>query len=379
MSRLVDELLAAREVIAFPPGNLRRGGEKVLDAVLPWVHAAHVVVADNVAEYYYADTLRDQWRYSDHFPNLAPPLPVMWIEARPPSRVSVEDPKTFALDGLSSRPGLLERAKETLREGWVTWEMVNPGVESWGVMVRSWEEGNVSIPPGVLRQLTEVQRNYGDRRKDVRWWMECVLFVKWRRQIGVMAWQLLGIGPDGKYIPVPEGWVETKAGESAYIDTRDLGFAVRDTTTHMPENRLLIEPYTQLEGGLAEAMLLMAAELIKPLLFSLCFMNCRNVQKEAVEPPRELQRKRSKKGQKPLVRYHVLKLHPDHPVTRRASQGEREALSHNALHICRGHFKHYTAERPLLGKHAGTFWWPAQVRGRSHAGIVLKDYEIEED
>ncbi len=34
------------------------------------------------------------------------------------------------------------------------------------------------------------------------------------------------------------------------------------------------------------------------------------------------------------------------------------------LHIRRGHMKHYSAEKPLLGRHVGSWVWPQAVTAR---------------
>jgi hypothetical protein len=58
------------------------------------------------------------------------------------------------------------------------------------------------------------------------------------------------------------------------------------------------------------------------------------------------------------------------------SLGEIRHLWTNPMHSCRGHFKTYTPERRLFGKHIGTFWIPPHMRGSKEAGIVKKEYEI---
>ncbi len=51
----------------------------------------------------------------------------------------------------------------------------------------------------------------------------------------------------------------------------------------------------------------------------------------------------------------------------------------HAVHaeIAEHHFKHYNAERPLMGKHVGTYWWGWQVRGEAEHGMVVADYEVK--
>ncbi len=47
------------------------------------------------------------------------------------------------------------------------------------------------------------------------------------------------------------------------------------------------------------------------------------------------------------------------------------------LHSIMRHEKTYTKERPLFGKHVGTFLWQPQMRGDAKNGIIEKDYKVE--
>jgi hypothetical protein len=49
---------------------------------------------------------------------------------------------------------------------------------------------------------------------------------------------------------------------------------------------------------------------------------------------------------------------------------------HNRIHIVRGHFKRYTEDFPLLGRHIGTYWWNPTIKGRNTNGEVVKTYTI---
>jgi hypothetical protein len=53
----------------------------------------------------------------------------------------------------------------------------------------------------------------------------------------------------------------------------------------------------------------------------------------------------------------------------------RGRTAQQALHMVRGHFKHFD-DHPLFGKHRGMFWWPMTLRGSSDAGITAKSYEV---
>lgn len=88
-------------------------------------------------------------------------------------------------------------------------------------------------------------------------------------------------------------------------------------------------------------------------------------------------RKRKKKGQHLLEKYHVLKFCPGGIAKKKANgEGIGVNLGTMPVHLCRGHFKVFTAEKPLLGKWAGVFWWQPQVRGNKKNGVVVKDYEL---
>ena len=122
-----------------------------------------------------------------------------------------------------------------------------------------------------------------------------------------------------------------------------------------------------------------AYEAVKALLFSVGMMNCSNVGTVEVVPPPKLSKKREKRYGRPLIRYRVIQVKP-HLTTRgkKHSDAEHEAVGEDTpLHICRGHFKTYEEDRPLLGKHTGTFWWKSQVRGSKSAGEIHHEYEVE--
>ena len=116
--------------------------------------------------------------------------------------------------------------------------------------------------------------------------------------------------------------------------------------------------------------------IIFPALLALSFMFCRNVRKKETEPPSKLSRAYAKRHGQPLTRYYVLEIDPMKEVLRREGDSEATGLK-RALHICRGHFATYSAERPLFGRRAGRFWKPMHVRGAVTEGVIAKDYEIK--
>jgi hypothetical protein len=100
MARLIDELRSA-------------AGVKMPRFVVPekqaaWAnHARHlwkliedmgdelpVIVADNVAEYYFTGTGQEQWNIQNDFPNVAPPYPLYWLEHHLPKHIHSEQGDT---------------------------------------------------------------------------------------------------------------------------------------------------------------------------------------------------------------------------------------------------------------------------------------------
>ena len=112
-------------------------------------------------------------------------------------------------------------------------------------------------------------------------------------------------------------------------------------------------------------------------------INCQNVITKDVLPPEKLNQKRIRKGKLPLYSYKILEVVKGKPKTKNAGTVPWDYKSPDAVrfHLCRGHFKTFTEERPLFGKYSGTFWWNPQSRGDRSKGVVEKDYsvKIEED
>ena len=109
-------------------------------------------------------------------------------------------------------------------------------------------------------------------------------------------------------------------------------------------------------------------------LFASRFAHCRNVvgveHSSAPTTPKPWLR-----AGHPRYRYRVLAIDPGALRVRRPDSPPtgRHGVS---LHICRGHFATYSAERPLFGKYAGTFWIPQHTRGDPRVGFVEKDYAV---
>ena len=142
----------------------------------------------------------------------------------------------------------------------------------------------------------------------------------------------------------------------------------------------LYDPATVMKWPLSreqsETFMLRLIYVVHATLYTL---NARNIYLEAVERPAKLNKKRKKNGKIPLYRYHVLKVAPG--LVRKNGQHENTHPVPGSMpvHLCRGHFKTYTAEAPMFGIRGnyGRFWVQAHVRGNKQRGIVMKDYELK--
>jgi hypothetical protein len=111
------------------------------------------------------------------------------------------------------------------------------------------------------------------------------------------------------------------------------------------------------------------------LKYALLMLHCKNIVNEKVLPSEKLNKKRQKSGKLPFYTYHVLK------VTLPGTVGGKREVAlgtgiHQRLNFCMGHYKHYTAEKPLFGKLTGLWWWNDFARGSKELGIVEKEHHV---
>lgn len=107
---------------------------------------------------------------------------------------------------------------------------------------------------------------------------------------------------------------------------------------------------------------------------ALLMLNCKNIVSEKIIAPAKLNKKRWANGKQAIFDYHVLNV--ELPKKKHGKYEWKESVGHNRVHLCRGHFKEYTPERPLFGHYVGMYWWQPHARGQNHDGIVMKDYRL---
>lgn len=117
------------------------------------------------------------------------------------------------------------------------------------------------------------------------------------------------------------------------------------------------------------------SSILPVVLLTFSLTNCRNVQR--VEEARGVRRSFARRHQDaPALRSYTLAISPMQRELTRAMRAQGVGLT-QALHLCRGHFKTFTPERPMFGRHVGRYWWPQHVRGDVARGAVVKDYAVE--
>ena len=146
----------------------------------------------------------------------------------------------------------------------------------------------------------------------------------------------------------------------------------------IPESRILVRPdilarYPGKEHKFQCAM----SQVLIDVCYAFSMMGCGNVSIiDGGHSDDGLTNRQKREPGRGHIAYKVLKVKVGKDreyVLGRGSTGESLDLP---LHAVRGHFKTYTAERPLLGRFVGRYWWPAHARGKIENGEVRKSYEV---
>lgn len=110
--------------------------------------------------------------------------------------------------------------------------------------------------------------------------------------------------------------------------------------------------------------------MMNPVLLAISFMHCKNV---VIRTHETGVKKARKQGYHETFK--TLEIEALQKILN--AHGAQHTGIQNALHMCRGHFKTYTADAPLLGRATGTFFWAQQIRGSRSAGVSRKDYGVK--
>jgi hypothetical protein len=305
-------------------GRIALGGEPTgVDRIEPAKLAGMpVVVADELADY--CDGLPETTCLSDVVSTLAPPFPHLFVECTP-ARHSFRGTPLHAFGVNMATADLTDDGNRPLV----------PDRGARAVMAAlSGEAVPEEVPDTPVRWLLVA---------------EIVLEPRKGHPCGPVAHYEFPLGDDGCLI-------RTATGEIVDLETI-----------------VGLEP--PVGDEVATYLCIKASTLLVPAFLAVSVMHCRNVEVRTVDPPAALARQAARRGGPPLCRYHVLDIAPMRRILDTQGDARRRGLGH-ALHVCRGHFKTYTADAPLFGRHVGQYWWADHARGAADRGRVDKDYRV---
>lgn len=335
MTRLYDRLNIEQEP------TLRQLFDKNLREQIGAVGPNSCVVFDitNVAHYWY-DHQRDYGDIGD-FPNVAPPFGLYWMEWR--NRPN----KALPID----RVGALVLACDAAKEPTITDENIR-----WIVGIVAMHAGRGGKPRAL---------------------------ASWRLHIsgdGVITIQDEEVSNDAIELwgdaPLPDGHANDLVEMAQLLGSLD-DDELRERRAEVKAKLAELQAQKDaLDEDLKRATApVMRLCLLHPVLMAHSFMACKNVEQEGHQPPEKLSRKYRRKKGHGLTKFYTLVIKPTGGghATERLTLGD----GFTALHIVRGHFKTYTADRPLLGRHVGTYWWSPTARGKEEHGEIVKQYDVQ--
>lgn len=272
----------------------------------------------NVAEYFYAGNDKDYWLWQKDIPCMAPPFHWVWMEHGAPSRVG----------------------RELLQDSSVT---------GFGALIQSIPLNPDGVyfddPSKVVKPLTSMLQEWSHENGGRGWAVEAMVFQRLR-------------------------------GHGTIIMPLHLWFRLDEFGRPNLEPQIFTQNGNAFPDGVLQKDGTQALTNMFPAALALSFLHCKNVRVgEKVDERKPADRARDLRAGIPEVKFKTLEIEPMRKVL--ASEGGiAENGLKKALHICRGHFSHYSEERPLFGKYSGQFWIPAHVRGTTESGQVIKDYKV---
>lgn len=334
MARMIDTLMEPGAKIAYCPGGKHvRAPMFEAEFLRQNRDAMEVIVADNVAEWVNKHAYNKQIDLAKDFPCIAPPFDLFWIEMHQPADF-LHDRHRDGLDVPHTIGGLFFANR---REEW----LALPSKPSWA----RWAAlGETVMPELAIATCHE--------HADAAWVMLSVPYVQYPAAPGEavpmhahFSPSIIAIRADGSVVKHP----------SAFVG------GVKDDPT-----------YTEADVKNASATV---NQHLYYMFAALAFLNCKNVESPEIRPSAKLNKRRVERGKQPLVTYRVLGIAQMGERLRTEGRVGTEGLQ-MALHLCRGHWKTFKPDKPLFGKHVGTYAWANAAKGDAAHGIRVKDYVL---
>ena len=135
----------------------------------------------------------------------------------------------------------------------------------------------------------------------------------------------------------------------------------------------IMEPFGKIENITDDEVEKMAISMAFAVKQFTDILKCKNIKTTKIIPKKSKKTKKYNR-ERPLSMYHILQIEDKNSA--KGTGKETEYGWSNRVHLCRGHIKTYTAEKPLFGHYVGNVWCPPHARGNKKLGIINKDYKI---
>jgi hypothetical protein len=394
--RFIDELIACNDVSPERKQSLK---------------TSTVIVADNVSSYFYEGTDKEYWFPYD-FPNVAPPFENFFLDFVAPSQCvskvtgvhqwSKEMPTKWGMHCLG-RPIVNEHAPLLLSEDGrrkLLGKLKDSVIESQKALYKFIPDFKFKLDTMSVNEVLSLSD-----KVDTNLIHTAALFTKAYNDALVGKWDLMEeiLNADvGKweldfalsykmevegdtYIEPYRLYWRMIVDETGKISTKkDGGYLIYTALGQQCED--IVRRIMSIQDSTFKQAFKAYEDSLQPFrdcaLLTISFLHCKNVLLTDVQPPiKRVHNKAAKRrGEKDIIpmRYKVLDIKPMRQVLKNEGSEDTQGTS-KALHICRGHFKHYENGRGLFGKYKGTYWFPEQTRGTLKQGLVDKDYRIKLD
>lgn len=296
---------------------------------------------DNAVRWFFEKNSQEYWDYEQDFPCVLSPWMFAWYEAGTPAYSNSE--------GEIKDIG----ARNVFRKwGWNVQQIP---------LKRDIELPREPIMATLLRKI--YAHKTGQEPREMLYSDEQMADITERRPAHTQMAMCWGFRWEGDPIPL--------MAELAYLD--ESGRMIASS-----RGAMLLLPYQaeMTEEQKQEAVIELEAAFLS-LYFAICLLHTKNVIVKDEASPRTKHNRHATTNRTPQTRFKVLNITPLRQEVRRALVTDTTSSEiKKALHLCRGHYRRYTEESKLFGKHTGIFWIPAHMRGSKEAGEIRKDYKV---
>lgn len=307
----------------------------VLDDIVP-------MECTPVAKWFLGEAPQEYWEYRRDFPCVLPPAPVTWIEFEMPPIIR-------------SDKRAIPRPARSVAALIMTLEIPEDNRDNF---LRS--DGIIELFAHFRRQSRirdGIEISTDKRQESIQKAFDQELSARW-----VCVWQLMA-EPLNHSVLVPFVSYAFYLDQNGQIlDGLSVAYTMIMDVKRVPE----------------EALNHVFSDTL-PFLFALSLTHCRNVEVIEQELPPPIVKKRKEKGI-PIYKFKILNIKPIGGKRIIDPNREKATIAQNGMMpmtFVRAHFKTFTEERPLFGRHRGTYFWHQFAKGSKEYGEITKEYRVK--